>query len=233
MISVPLLLTGQHECSYLPGQTAQTAFVHPSFPLNVEIYSRLIEQGFRRSGNDVYSPHCQHCKACIPVRIPVRLFNANRRQKRCLKKNQSATAIVKPAAFDQRHYDLYLRYQHQRHAGGSMADSSPEEYITFLGSAWCDTLFVEFHLDGKLAAVAIADLLDKALSAVYTFFDPELASHSLGTYAVLWQIEHAKQLGLDYLYLGYWIKQCRKMSYKDQYWPLYGFIDQQWRGINI
>lgn len=114
-----------------------------------------------------------------------------------------------------------------------MADSSPEEFINFLGSDWCDTLFVEFHLDGKLAAVAIVDLLDKALSAVYTFFDPELASHSLGTYAVLWQIEHAKQLGLDYLYLGYWIKQCRKMSYKDQYRPLYGFIDQQWRGINI
>lgn len=233
MISIPLLLTDSHECSYLPKRSAQTAFVHPSFPLTVEIYSRLIEQGYRRSGNEVYTPHCPHCRQCVPVRLPVHAFAANRRQKRCMKKNQQTTTTVKPAAFEQRHYDLYLRYQRQRHADSSMANSSPEEYISFLTSDWCETQFVEFHIAGSLAAVAIVDRLDNALSAVYTFFDPELGAYSLGTFAVLWQIEQAQTLGLDYLYLGYWIKDCRKMRYKDQYRPLYGFIGQQWRRIEL
>lgn len=233
MISIPLFLTDEHECSYLNERKARTAFVHPSFPLTVDIYSRLIEHGFRRSGDEVYTPQCQQCSECISVRIPANRFQANRQHRRCLKRNQHTQARIKPAAFEQRHYDLYLRYQQSRHADSSMADSSAEEYIHFLGSSWCNTLFVEFSIDQELAGVAIVDLLDNALSAVYTFFDPALTRYSLGTYAVLWQIEHAKQLGLDYVYLGYWIKDCRKMSYKDQYRPLYGFIDQQWRAIVI
>ncbi len=233
MISIPLFLTERHDCSYLSNEAAQTAFVHPSFPLNVEVYSRLIERGFRRSGNDVYAPRCRHCTQCIPVRIPVRSFTPDRQQRRCQKKNRETAVVIKPAVFERSHYDLYVRYQQQRHAGGSMAGSSPDDYINFLGSAWCDTMFVEFHIGETLAAVAVVDLLDNALSAVYTFFDPALSAYSLGMFAVLWQIDHAKQLGLEYLYLGYWIKQCRKMSYKDQYQPLYGFIDQQWRRIEL
>ncbi len=233
MISIPLYLTEQHGCSYLADKSAQTAFVHPVFELNSDIYSRLIEQGFRRSGNEVYTPHCQHCQQCVPVRIPVEQFQANRNQKRCLKKNLSTRTLIKPAAFEQQHYDLYLRYQKHRHAGSSMANTNPDEYITFLASNWCNTLFVEFIINEKLAAVAIVDLLDNALSAVYTFFDPQLSPYSLGTYAVLWQIEHARKLELDFVYLGYWIKACRKMRYKDQYHPLYGFINQQWQQIVI
>ncbi|WP_305908176.1 arginyltransferase [Methylomarinum sp. Ch1-1] len=231
MISIPLIITEPHECSYLPDQSAQNAFVHPSFPMTGQIYSRLIEQGFRRSGNEVYSPQCPDCQQCISVRVPVRQFKPDRRQRRCWKKNQATTVAIKPAVFDQRHYELYLRYQQHRHADSSMANSSPEEYIDFLASRWCNTLFAECLIDDRLAAVAIVDLLDNALSAVYTFFDPQLASYSLGTFAVLWQIEHAKQLELDYLYLGYWIKRCGKMSYKDQYRPLYGYIERQWRPI--
>ena len=233
MISIPLYVTEQHACSYLPDKSAQTVFVHPSFELSTGLYSRLIEQGFRRSGNEVYSPHCKQCRQCVPVRIPVDQFQENRNQKRCFKKNLSTQIRIKPAAFDQHHYQLYLRYQKNRHVDSSMANSSPNEYINFLGSSWCNTLFVEFSIADKLAAVAVVDLLDNALSAVYTFFDPEMSSYSLGTFAVLWQIEHARQLKLDYVYLGYWIKECRKMRYKDQYHPLYGFIDQQWQKIVI
>lgn len=233
MISIPLFQTDEHACSYLDDKSARTAFVHPSFPLTVTIYSQLIAQGFRRSGDDVYTPNCLTCRECVPVRIPVDQFTPNRRQKRCLKRNRHTETVIKPAAFDPQHYNLYLRYQHHRHAGGSMADSSPEDYIRFLGSNWCNTLFVELKIEQKLAGVAIVDLLDNALSAVYTFFDPDLSGYSLGTYSVLWQIEHARQLGLDYVYLGYWIKDCGKMNYKNQYQPLYGFIDQQWRPIVI
>jgi len=114
-----------------------------------------------------------------------------------------------------------------------MAHSSPDEYIRFLGSSWCDTLFIEFSIADELAAVAIVDRLDNALSAVYTFFDPKFSSHSLGVYAVLWQIQYAQEQGLEWLYLGFWIADCQKMNYKDQYQPLQGFIDQAWDYLNI
>lgn len=233
MISIPLFTTDNHPCSYLDNQDARTAFVHPAFTLNTEIYSFLIQHGFRRSGNEVYRPHCQNCQACIPVRIPVADFTPNRRQKRCVKRNQKTAVQIKPARFEQDHYALYLRYQQQRHADSSMAQSDPEQYIHFLASDWCNTLFAELTINDQLVGVAVIDLLDNALSAVYTFFDPDFAAFSLGTFAVLWQIEHAKQLHLDYLYLGYWIKDCRKMSYKSEYYPLQGLFNEQWQQIAL
>jgi arginine-tRNA-protein transferase len=232
MISIPLFLTDQNPCSYLDKKNSQSAFVHPSFSLTTAVYSQLIEQGFRRSGNQVYTPHCPSCSECIPTRLVANQFIPNRNQKRCIKKNQQTTIIVKPVKFEQAHYQLYLRYQKHKHGQGGMADSSEEDYINFLASYWCNTLFVEFSIDNKLAAVAIVDLLDNALSAVYTFFDPEYAQYSLGTYAVLWQIEHAKSLGLKFVYLGFWIKNCKKMSYKTQYQPIQGFIENKWIKIS-
>ncbi len=233
MASIPLLITAPHPCSYLEGEQAQTAFVNPSFELSTAVYSQLIAHGFRRSGDDVYYPRCPQCSQCVPVRLPVTQFKPDRSQKRCLQKNRQTTAIIKPAVFEQAHYDLYLRYQNQRHADGNMANTSPDEYIKFLGSSWCDSQFVEFSIDGKLSAVAIVDCLDNALSAVYTFFDPQFYSYSPGVYAVLWQIRHAQEQGLEWLYLGFWIANCQKMSYKNQYRPLQGFIDQHWDFLDI
>jgi arginyl-tRNA--protein-N-Asp/Glu arginylyltransferase len=233
MTSIPLLITTPQSCSYLEGEQAQSVFVVPSFEINNAVYSQLIAHGFRRSGDDVYSPHCPQCSQCVPVRLPVADFKPNRRQTRCLQKNRETTVIIKPAAFEQAHYDLYLRYQHQRHADGNMAHSSPDEYIGFLGSSWCDTQFVEFSIAGELAAVAIVDRLENALSAVYTFFEPKFSSHSLGVYAVLWQIQYAKEQGLEWLYLGFWIAGCQKMNYKSQYQPLQGLVNQQWEFLNI
>ena len=134
--------------------------------------------------------------------------------------------------FEQSHYDLYLQYQNRRHAGGNMAESTTDEYMDFLGSSWCTTQFVEFSRAEKLIAVAVVDRLPNALSAVYTFFDPEFSDFSPGVYAVLWQIEWAKQLKLDWLYLGFWIKNCKKMSYKTEYHPFQILIDNRWLDIN-
>jgi len=231
MISIPLFLTEQNPCSYLDKTNSQSAFVHPSFSLNTTLYSQLIEQGFRRSGNEVYKPHCPSCSECIPTRVNVEQFMCTRNQRRCLKKNQKTTVIVKPAQFEQSHYDLYLRYQKHKHTGGSMVDSSKSDYTNFLTSSWCNTLFVEFLINDELAAVATVDLLDNALSAVYTIFEPKFNQYSLGNYAVLWQIQHAKELGLEFVYLGFWIKDCRKMSYKTQYQPIQGFINNEWQNI--
>ncbi|MCK5479479.1 MAG: arginyltransferase [Methylococcales bacterium] len=233
MISIPLFLTEQQPCSYLDNKNSQSAFVHPSFSLNTTIYSQLIEQGFRRSGNEVYTPHCPACSECIPTRLLVNQFIPNRNQKRCIRKNQQTTVIVKPAQFEQSHYDMYLRYQEHKHPGGSMTNLSEDDYINFLGSSWCNTLFVEFLVNNELAAVAVVDLLDNALSAVYTFFEPGFSQYSLGTYAVLWQQNRAKELNLEFVYIGFWIKNCRKMSYKTQYQPIQGFIDNEWKTIAL
>jgi len=231
MISIPLYLDNEHDCSYLADHQSQFAYIFPDFQLSTEIYSQLIEQGFRRSGNHAYQPYCQNCKECIPARLAVNDFQASRSQRRAFNKNIDIQTLIKPAQFEQAHFDLYQKYQKSRHADGGMADSTEDDYINFLASDWCNTLFVEFSFDGELVGVAIIDLLDNALSAVYTFFEPKFSSRSLGVYAVLWQIEHAKSLGLDWLYLGYWISDCQKMSYKTNYQPLQGLVDSQWQAI--
>ena len=155
MISIPLFLTDQNPCNYLDKRNSQSAFVHPSFTLSTAIYSQLIEQGFRRSGNEVYTPHCPGCSECIATRLNVAQFTPTRSQKRCIKKNKNITVQVKPAKFEQAHYDLYMRYQKHKHQEGGMADSSELDYINFLARSWCNTLFVEFSIDNRLAAVAI------------------------------------------------------------------------------
>ena len=232
MISIPLLLTPAHECSYLAEQTAQMVFVEPKFALTVEMYSQLIAQGFRRSGDEVYAPHCQYCDQCLPARIAVNQFTATRTQKRCLRKNATTQAVVKNATFNQAHYELYLRYQRSRHAEGLMAQASPEDYLRFMSSTWCQTQFVEFSIADQLAGIAVVDVLHNAFSAVYTFFDPQFADYSLGTYAVLWQIQQAKLQKREFVYLGFWIQACQKMNYKSHYHPLQILQQSQWLAIN-
>jgi arginyl-tRNA--protein-N-Asp/Glu arginylyltransferase len=228
MTAIALFLTAPHPCSYLDEESAQSVFVDPALPLTPTIYAELLSLGFRRSGDQVYRPYCQACQACIPIRLPVATFSPNRRQKRCWQKNSQTLAVIKPPVFDDAHYQLYLRYQQARHAGGEMADSTPEDYLGFLGNSWGKTLFVEFFIDKQLAGLAVIDQTDNALSAVYTFFDPAFADYSLGTYAVLWQIELARQQQQAFVYLGFWIAECKKMAYKNQYKPMQLFIDNQW-----
>lgn len=232
MISIPLYIDTEHECSYLKNHSAQFAYIHPEFNLNTDIYTQLIAQGFRRSGNHVYQPNCMNCSKCISSRITVADFNPSRQQRRTFKKNTDINVSIKPAQFSQAHYALYLKYQQSRHQDGEMANTSEKDYISFLSSTWCNTFFVEFTCNNQLACVAVVDLLDNALSAVYTFFDPQFATRSLGVYAVLWQIQHAKSLGLDWLYLGYWVENCQKMSYKINFQPLQGLVDNQWRALS-
>lgn len=228
MISIPLWPSGLHPCSYLDGLTARSLFVDSHFQMTPHLYAELLAQGFRRSGDHVYRPYCQNCQSCVPVRINTAEFAANRQQRRCRQRHSNTRVTIKPAVFDARHYALFQRYQHLRHEDGEMCHLSADEYMGFLGSHWCDTWFVEFAIDAQLVAVAAVDVVAGALSAVYTFFDPDFSESSPGVFAVLWQIEQAQQLGLPHLYLGYWIKQCPKMRYKSQYQPLYGLVDQQW-----
>ncbi|ANE54723.1 arginyltransferase [Methylomonas sp. DH-1] len=232
MSSLPIWLDGARACGYLPDRQARSGFVHPSVAMTPQLYSQLIALGFRRSGDYVYKPYCPSCQACIPTRLPVASFKPDRKQKRCRKRNADTRSVIRPAEFDPRHFDLYRRYLAARHDNPDKEPVSAEDYLNFLGSRWCDTRFVEFLIGGRLAAVAVVDIVDDGLSAVYTFFDPEFAEFSPGVYAVLWQIETAAQWGLPYLYLGFWIEDCRKMRYKIEYQPLLGLVGDRWQPLS-
>ena len=224
-----LFATPEHECSYLPQQGATTLFVDPDFPKDPEVYTLLSRNGFRRSGEHVYRPDCRSCKACVPVRLPVREFRPRRAQRRAWRANDDLRASTKPARFEQAHFALYRRYLRARHPGGGMDDTSPKQYREFLLSSWADTVLYELKLGEHLMGVCVTDRLVDGLSAVYTFFDPDLPWRSLGTYCILWQIAEARRLGLDWLYLGYWIADSGKMTYKVNFRPQERFIDGAWR----
>ena len=130
--------------------------------------------------------------------------------------------------FREEHYRLYRRYISERHPGGNMDGATPGDYRSFLGGAWSETVFFEFRLGPHLLAIAVSDRLSDALSAVYTFYDPDFEGRSLGTYCILWQIEAAKHAGHEWLYLGYWIEECRKMRYKEDFRPHERYIDGAW-----
>lgn len=220
--------TPDHECNYLHDQVASTIFVDPAAPLNAKIYSQLALIGFRRSGRYLYKPRCPQCSACIPIRIPVDDFKPNRSQRRIMKKNADIKAEMMDSRFNDEHYALYEKYLKSRHPEGGMDDTTPEKYESFLCCQWLDTRFVEFRVDGQLLGVAVTDVMTEALSGLYTFFDPEMASRSLGTYAILWQIQAARDLQMKWVYLGYWINECGKMNYKTRFRPYEIYESGQW-----
>jgi leucyl-tRNA---protein transferase len=232
--SVPLYITGEHACSYIPGLSARTLFVDPLHRVDANTCGLLLERGFRRSGAHIYRPACSGCRRCVSLRIPVREFAPNRSQRRTWRQNaRDLVRTSRPAVFDPEHYRLYQAYLQSRHPEGIMSDdASPSSYFDFLVAPWGGTTrFLELRAGGRLMAVAVTDLLPSALSAVYTFFDPDLSDRAPGTCAILAQIQEARRLGLEHLYLGYWIQDCRKMSYKDRYRPTEAWDGSAWRHL--
>jgi arginine-tRNA-protein transferase len=229
-------ITHAFNCSYLPDEQEQLLVYAEKNDFQAWRYSQLIQAGFRRSGDQIYRPHCPSCKACKSVRIPVSEFTPSRSQKRILRANRHFSVNVSDAP-SQAYYPLYERYITQRHSDGSMYPPSKEQYNNFILCDWMKTHFVEAYDDGKLIAVAVTDVVDEneqlgALSALYTFFDPDYERASLGTWMILMQIEQAKALGHQYVYLGYYVDGCQKMSYKHNFLPFEEFIDNQWQLIS-
>ncbi|HHJ15546.1 MAG TPA: arginyltransferase [Gammaproteobacteria bacterium] len=220
--------TAPRPCSYLEGRNAISVFADPEAQLSPAIYNQLARFGFRRSGNDLYVPACPGCSECIPVRVPVAKFKRSRNQQRVWNRNRDLSCSVLEPVYRESHFRLYARYLKSRHTGGGMEDPTPDDYMRFLTSNWCDTLFVEFSLAGRPVAVAVTDRLQRAHSAVYTFFDPELERRSLGTCAILQQIELAREADCEWLYLGYWIADSQKMRYKSRFRPIEAYREGQW-----
>lgn len=220
--------TYPHDCSYLLGKEATTLFVDPKQEVDQNLYTSLSRMGFRRSGVHMYKPHCSQCQACVPARIPVSAFVPSRNQKRVLKRNTDLSVRSFSELDPERAYALYERYINARHRDGDMYPPSVEQFKSFLGQAWSFTRYYCFSHGDELKAVAVVDNLNDGFSAIYTFFDPEDESRSLGKFVILWQIELAKQLQLPFVYLGYWVQNCRKMDYKIQYKPIELLDQGEW-----
>jgi len=232
-------VTTGYTCGYLPNRMAQSLIAAPQHLVDANVYSGLIQQGFRRSGKFSYRPHCENCQECVPVRVVLEAFSPNRSQKRAFKQHQNLTTTILPIGFHEEHYALYANYQRARHTDDKTADqiepdsdsqeNDVEQYQSFLCQSNVESVLVEFREGDQLKMVSVIDIVRDGVSAVYTFYDTSDSTTSYGTYNVLWQALWAQTLGLPYLYLGYWIKDSRKMAYKQNYKPLEKLIDGEWR----
>ena len=228
--NVRMFRTGTHACGYWADREARDLVLDPRDPRLPQLYPMALDWGFRRSGDIVYRPSCVGCQACVAVRVPVASFRPDRSQRRCLKRNADVDARIVAPLRTAEHLALYRKYLTTRHRGGGMEDHGAPEFEQFLIGSWNEGRFLELRERGshRLLAVAVTDLVDAALSAVYTFYDPDAAARGLGTLAVLKQLEWAARDGRSHLYLGYWIAGHAKMDYKRRFQPLEGFNGRGW-----
>ncbi len=227
-----LFHSAEHACGYYPERIARDLLLDPRDPALPQSYPAALALGFRRSGGHVYRPRCPGCRACVPVRVDVAAFRPDRSQRRCLRANADVRIQLAPALRTDECFALFRRYLDGRHADGPMADSDAEDFDEFIASGWSPTRFLELRRDGRLLAVAVTDVFPDALSAVYTFFDPEESARGLGTLAILRQIEYALESGRQHLYLGYWIAGHPKMDYKARFRPLEALDEAGWHRLH-
>lgn len=218
-------ITAPQPCPYLPGRQERKLFTHltrdkPSF-----LIDNLLKGGFRRSQNIAYMPYCDACSACVPVRILVDEFEPRRSLKRIAKANLDLVATRMPAAPSSEQYALFRDYIEERHADGGMAEMSVLDYSLMVEDSVVETFVTEYRLkpdetgDTPLIAVALCDRLSDGISMVYSFYDPNMPTRSLGTYMILDHVAFARRQGYPFVYLGYWIEGSRKMRYKKRFQP--------------
>lgn len=221
--------TAEQPCPYIEGRTECKAVTELAGPGAPHLHDMLSRAGFRRSHGIAYRPACRGCSACVPVRVVVDGFRPTQSMKRVIKRNADLTALERPAIATIEQYELFEAYEFTRHGDGDMALMDFTDYRAMVEDSPVDTRIIEFREpEGRLAAVALTDWLSDGVSGVYKFFATDRARGSPGTYVILWHIEHARQIGLPYVYLGYWIGASHKMAYKMRFQPLEALYGVQW-----
>lgn len=234
-------LTAETPCPYLEGKMERKVFTHLLDADADAINSMLTTAGFRRSQTIAYKPACDGCSACVSVRIPVDAFELTTSYRRILRKNRDLMRIPREPMATEPQFELLHKYLNQRHANGGMSDMDDDDFAAMVEETTVSTLMFEYWTKpdpdddaaeplgrDRLIATALTDVIDDGLSMVYSFFDPQEHARSLGTYMILDHVAKARELGLPYVYLGYWIEGCRKMSYKARYRPLEALTMEGW-----
>lgn len=229
---LPFLVTTEMPCPYLPGRSERKVVTELSGSRAVPTYELLSRAGFRRSHSIAYRPACTGCAACVPVRVIAAAFQAGRGLRRIAARNADLTVEVKPNRGTPEQYQLFTNYLDSRHGDGEMVGMRFHEYRSMVEDSPIETRLIEIRLpDGRLVACCLADWASDGISAVYSFFDTAEPRRSLGNYVVLRLIELAQQERLDYVYLGYWVAESRKMAYKTRFRPIEGFGPRGWQAL--
>jgi arginine-tRNA-protein transferase len=222
-------ITQKFTCNYIPEEQEQLLVsMAPPEELS-DAYSQLMHVGFRRSGEQLYRPHCPNCNRCQSIRVFSTHFAPSKSQKRILNKNREWNIRISEHERDD-HYPLYERYIEAFHSDGSMYPPNYTQYRNFIRCQWQQPMFIEARKpDGSLLAVAVTDKVRDGLSALYTYYCPTHEKYSLGKFMIMQQIAQTKAMGLPFLYLGFQIDECRKMNYKTAFLPYQRLIENQWQ----
>ena len=219
-------------CPYVPGRTERKVVTELAGVSAETLHDRLSRGGFRRSHNIAYAPVCPNCNACVPIRIHAPKFVPDRTQKRIERRNADLMVQEMPPRATAEQYALFQSYQQARHGDGDMSSMSFYDYRAMVEDTPIETAVIEFRLPGgHLVGACLTDRLGDGLSAVYSFFETDLTQRSLGTYAIIWLVRRAVELGLENVYLGYWVKESRKMAYKAKFHPSEILRGGQWRPL--
>jgi arginyl-tRNA--protein-N-Asp/Glu arginylyltransferase len=215
------------DCNYLTGQKEQLLVIQEA-QLDGHLFEQLLGMGFRRNGDSIYKPRCPSCQACQSIRVPVKKFTLSKRQKRTMKINQHLRWEITDNPHDNQ-YALYADYISQRHSDGPMYPPSLKQFNDFLNCTWLKAHYIQVFDGDTLVAVAVTDVMPHSLSAIYSYFHPDYAAHSLGAYLILLQCEQAKRWQKDFVYLGYQIDENVKMKYKRLYRPYQILTPMGWQ----
>jgi leucyl-tRNA---protein transferase len=227
-------ITAAGPCPYLPGRFERKVFTHLVGPDAKSLNTQLSNSGFRRSQNIAYRPACDNCQSCQSARVPVALFNWTKSFRRVLKRNSDISSSIVPAKATSEHYSLFRTYIDHRHGDGGMADMTVLDFAAMVDDTLVDSRIVEFRIptaynpSGELIAAVLVDLLNDGISLIYSFYDPELEKRSLGSFIILDMIRRCTNMSLPFVYLGFWIKESDKMSYKARFLPQQRLSAEGW-----
>ena len=236
-------ITAPQPCPYLSGQKERKLFTHLTVDRPMALIDNLLKGGFRRSQSIAYTPHCDGCNACVSVRVPVDDFQPGRSMRRIISRNRDLVARSVPAIATSEQYALFRSYIDSRHSDGGMADMTVLDFSVMIEDSQIETFLIEYRTKpedplsqslqlGSLKAVALCDQLSDGVSMVYSFFESDEETRSLGTYMILESLEQTRRRGLPYLYLGYWVAGSQKMDYKIRFKPQEHLTPEGWRSAD-